>query len=235
MPARDIAVAHQQDFVIRAEYDPAHAERHRPGEEDAQVAQRAVFSRSPIEAGMIRILRSRIRGCLSGQAILLPPGQWPRAPRLGGSPKGRSDELRHRPYHRSALSPAPMPGLADLRLKRVMGFINWKRDASGSTTWRCSSASSRICAPSVPIMSRSPEIWSISAWPLSSSAPHCGCRHWASRPTSASCPAITTPMCARPCRCLRRRSRHGRRATARRRARRPTLTSASAARSRLSA
>jgi 3',5'-cyclic AMP phosphodiesterase CpdA len=25
------------------------------------------------------------------------------------------------------LSPAPMPGLADLRLKRVMGFINWKR------------------------------------------------------------------------------------------------------------
>ncbi len=27
------------------------------------------------------------------------------------------------------LSPAPMPGLADLRLKRVMGFINWKRGA----------------------------------------------------------------------------------------------------------
>jgi 3',5'-cyclic AMP phosphodiesterase CpdA len=25
------------------------------------------------------------------------------------------------------LSPAPMPGFADLRLKRVMGFINWKR------------------------------------------------------------------------------------------------------------
>ena len=25
------------------------------------------------------------------------------------------------------LSPAPMPGLADFRLKRVMGFINWKR------------------------------------------------------------------------------------------------------------
>ena len=25
------------------------------------------------------------------------------------------------------LSPAPMPGFADFRLKRVMGFINWKR------------------------------------------------------------------------------------------------------------
>ena len=25
------------------------------------------------------------------------------------------------------LSPAPMPGFADLRLKRIMGFINWKR------------------------------------------------------------------------------------------------------------
>ena len=25
------------------------------------------------------------------------------------------------------LSPAPLPGFADLRLKRVMGFINWKR------------------------------------------------------------------------------------------------------------
>ena len=25
------------------------------------------------------------------------------------------------------LSPAPMPGLADFRLKRVMGYINWKR------------------------------------------------------------------------------------------------------------
>jgi 3',5'-cyclic AMP phosphodiesterase CpdA len=25
------------------------------------------------------------------------------------------------------LSPAPMPGLADLRLKRIMGYVNWKR------------------------------------------------------------------------------------------------------------
>ena len=25
------------------------------------------------------------------------------------------------------LSPAPLPGFSDLRLKRVMGFINWKR------------------------------------------------------------------------------------------------------------
>jgi 3',5'-cyclic AMP phosphodiesterase CpdA len=25
------------------------------------------------------------------------------------------------------LSPAPLPGLADFRLKRFMGYVNWKR------------------------------------------------------------------------------------------------------------
>ena len=53
------------------------------------------------------------------------------------------------------LAPAPMPGLADFRLKRFMGYVNWKRGrerlndmgllerarrgfarASAPTTWR---------------------------------------------------------------------------------------------------
>ena len=41
--------------------------------------------------------------------------------------RGQGHELHDRAYHRPAPGPAPMPGLADLRLKRVMGFINWKR------------------------------------------------------------------------------------------------------------
>src|SRR6185437_4702382 len=73
MPARDIAVPHQEDTVVGVDHDRAHAERHRPGQEEAPVQQAQL---QPFSNQLGPGRRTFRQGCLSVQAILLPPGQW---------------------------------------------------------------------------------------------------------------------------------------------------------------
>src|SRR5208282_217960 len=122
----------QQNPFVGVGHDRPDPERHRPRQEKAPVQQAQLQPFSQRRGHGLRVLRLRAdaRGCFSVQAILLPPGQWrreatslPAAARRGG--KRMSFTIAH--ITDPHLSPAPMPGFADLRLKRVMGFINWKR------------------------------------------------------------------------------------------------------------
>ena len=129
MPARNIAVPHQQDPYRRRRPRRPHAERHRPRRRGSSSATGAtsVFPNRLGHAADAPGARPS-RGCLSLQALLLPPGQWRRGPRLRGPPdEARSMSFTIAHITDPHLSPAPLPGFADLRLKRVMGYINWKR------------------------------------------------------------------------------------------------------------
>src|ERR1700691_1004940 len=86
------------------------------------------LSLSPIDAAILRILPTPSRIVFPFKQSYFHPVNGSRLPALEARREGRlsmSFVIAH--ITDPHLSPAPMPGFADLRLKRVMGFINWKR------------------------------------------------------------------------------------------------------------
>src|ERR1700733_13143881 len=75
MPAGNVAVPHQQDFVVGADHNPANAKRQWPRDEEAPVQhpEPQPFSN---RRGHIADTPDPIQDCLSVQAILFPSGQW---------------------------------------------------------------------------------------------------------------------------------------------------------------
>src|ERR1700684_3749005 len=86
------------------------------------------LSLSPIDAAILRILPTPSRIVFPFKQSYFHPVNGSRLLALADRREGRlsmSFVIAH--ITDPHLSPAPMPGFADLRLKRVMGFINWKR------------------------------------------------------------------------------------------------------------
>ena len=75
VPAGNVAVSHQHDFVVGADNNSANAKRHRPRDEEAQVQDTEPQPFSD-RRGHIADAPHPIQDCLSVQAILFPPGQW---------------------------------------------------------------------------------------------------------------------------------------------------------------
>ena len=124
MPAGDVAVPDQQHALVAVDHHRAHAERHRPGDEKAQSARSATSA--GLESG---------QPCCTGSdpgpspGLSFPSSNLIAARSMAAACRTGRSRMSFTIAHITDphLSPAPMPGFADLRLKRVMGFINWKR------------------------------------------------------------------------------------------------------------
>ena len=68
------------------------------------------------------------------------------------------------------LAPAPLPGFADFRLKRFMGYVNWKRGREGLNDMGVLARLVEDLRAQAPIMSPRPAISSISECRPSSAA-----------------------------------------------------------------
>ena len=191
---------HQQDRVVRRRSRRPHAERHRPRHQEAQMRD----ARSQIRVGKRRHAAERsLRRAgvvFAVEAPLLRRRQWRRGAAWMNRVGPWASRSRISPTR--TLSPAPLPGLADFRLKRFMGYVNWKRGRERLNDMALLAAPGRGPARPAPRPCggdrRSRQHRHAGRIPprrgLDGDARRSGA-------TSVSCPAITTPMCARRCRC----------------------------------
>ena len=115
LPARHIGVADQQDSAGRAVVDDgAHAERHRPAEQEKQWNRRARRPGQPVW-----------RNGASGSDALI-------CPRAGDGKAAISalQGIMFRLAHLSDIHLGPLPDIAYRQLvsKRILGYVNWQRN-----------------------------------------------------------------------------------------------------------